>query len=554
METQAVTYQARALAPQPHETPGDSSSTETGDPGHGPLIYRKWIPGSSATGSDVPQEISVQDLLSTKILELKGTHVFFFPRITDIQKDAELVEKLAEVFHTDSYFLSQSAYESNGFFHIEEKHIDGFNGTCISSSSRALVKEIWQPSHASSELINRVAIANKKEDSNNNKSEIASVCDTAAEVLLHAIMDRPPGIIDTTAESLAKRAVAATPSAPDAEFNELVAKFENAHLDPNTSNKLSDLLIGQIHRRECIMKDLRSDQNVEKPQESQRGLNLPQTVVEKRPIKYMYHWLFLSFFTLWLKPLGDGAEPAQIILCFDDAHGKRIERAISKASTDLSCPYSLISRLAESVTLIFDDALWSFRTPIRQIEKNRADFSRNAMRAIVHGDNADTKSLNLKDGIIDVYAQMHELARHVIHFQETIEAAKTCTRQMVESASLYCKDGCSVSRIKHWALLAHNLKPRADGFKERVQNEISLAYNTVNAQQLGEARSLLQESRSDGKHISWMVGFLSIVFLPGTFVSGFFSMTFFDSETRGAWWHDTPNGKETSSGEALWGG
>ncbi|KAL3452218.1 hypothetical protein BJX65DRAFT_208602 [Aspergillus insuetus] len=255
----------------------------------------------------------------------------------------------------------------------------------------------------------------------------------------------------------------------------------------------------------------------------------------------MYHWLFLAFFTLWVKPGKDNAKPAQIILCFDDANGRRVERAINKTLADIACPYSLISRLAESITLVFDDALWSFRTPIRQIEKNRTEFSRNAMSVIVHGENTDAKSLNLKDGIIDVYAQMHELARHVIHFQETIEAAKTSMRQMVESASLYCKDSCSVPRIKHWALLVHNLKPRADGFKERLQNEIALAYNTVNAQQLGEARSLLQESRSDGKHISWMVGFLSIVFLPGTFVSGFFSMTFFDSETAGAWWHDTPN-------------
>ncbi|KAL4735967.1 hypothetical protein BDV11DRAFT_22953 [Aspergillus similis] len=271
MGTHTVTYQAGTRAPQPRETAGDSSSTETGDPGHGPLVYRKWKPGSSVTGSDVPQEISVQDLLSTKILELKGTHVFFFPRITDIQKDTELVEKLAEVFHIDSYFLSQSAYESNGFFHIEETHIDDFNGICIASSSRALVKEIWQPSHVSSELINRVAMATKKED-NSNKSEIASVCDTAAEVLLHGIMDRPSsGIIGTTAESLAKRAVAATPSARDAEFKEIVAKFEDARLDPKTSKKLSDLLIGQIHRRECIMKDLRSDQNVESRRRVTKG-------------------------------------------------------------------------------------------------------------------------------------------------------------------------------------------------------------------------------------------------------------------------------------------
>jgi hypothetical protein len=71
------------------------------------------------------------------------------------------------------------------------------------------------------------------------------------------------------------------------------------------------------------------------------------------------------------------------------------------------------------------------------------------MSAIVHDPSDGSESLNLKDGIIDVYAQMHELARHVIHFQETIEAAKSCSRQMVQSAELYCEDKCSISRIEH---------------------------------------------------------------------------------------------------------
>lgn len=197
-------------------------------------------------------------------------------------------------------------------------------------------------------------------------SEIISVCDTAAEVLLQDIMEQShPGSV---AVSLAKRAVATPPSAPDAVFADMVDEFEAAQVDPKTSDLLANLLTGQIHKRECLMKDLRSDQNVEKPQSVEKGVNVQRAGAEG-PIKYMYHWLFLAFFTIWVKPGRGNAKPAQIILCFDDANGRRVERAINKTLADIACPYSLIGRLAESITLVFDDALWSFRTPIRQIEK-----------------------------------------------------------------------------------------------------------------------------------------------------------------------------------------
>ncbi|KAL4961963.1 uncharacterized protein BDV14DRAFT_203277 [Aspergillus stella-maris] len=474
---EAQTTDNEAPPAQPHRTAAagdESSSTDDIHSFNGPLVYRKWVPRFSSQ-YQTPHEISVQDVLETNVLELEGTHVFFLPRVTDIQKDPELADKLAQVFHIDSYFLSQSAYESNGFFHIEKIAMDGFEGTCITSSSRALVKEMWEPNPDSAELINRIVTKKKNDPS---RSEIISVSNTAAEVLAHDIVKlSASGNNGTDAVSLAKRAVETSPSTREGIVEELVYKFAGARLESKTLDNLSELLSSQIHKRECIMKDLRTDQNVEKPtarKHGNRGVNTQRS--REKPIKYMYHWLFLAFFTLWVKR-DESAEPAQVILCFDDAHGKRIERAISKASADINCPYSIISRLAESVTLIFDDALWSFRTPIRQIEKDRTQFSHNAMGAIVHDPSDESEPLNLKDGIIDavdVYAQMHELARHVIHFQETIEAAKSCSRQMVQSAELYCKDKCSISRIEHWALLARNLKPRADGFKERLQNEIAL--------------------------------------------------------------------------------
>lgn len=45
------------------------------------------------------------------------------------------------------------------------------------------------------------------------------------------------------------------------------------------------------------------------------------------------------------------------------------------------------------------------------------------------------------------------------------------------------------------------------------------AYNIVSAQQLRETKKLLQESRHDGKDLTRLVAFLSLFFLPGTFVS-----------------------------------
>lgn len=143
-----------------------------------PIGYRHQLtrlrPHSSSR-YQIPQEISVQDVLQTNVsildhwqplnlfplsiagsgarrhprlvslwrplfsyptlggsFDARANSTSFLPRVTDIQKDPELADKLAEVFHIDSYFLSQGAYESNGFFHIEKTAIDGFEGTCIS--------------------------------------------------------------------------------------------------------------------------------------------------------------------------------------------------------------------------------------------------------------------------------------------------------------------------------------------------------------------------------------------------------------------------------------
>lgn len=226
-------------------------------------------------------------------------------------------------------------------------------------------------------------------------SEIISVSDKAPEMLLQDICKIPNdkgGIIP-----LAKSAVEANKSG--ASFNNIVRDFENSlstrspQTDPKPFDKLSELIISRIHENECIMKDLRTNQN--KDTETKRGAAHNSAVYTQRgrrtsrpaaldqsirqdggdPTMYMYHWLYLSFFTLWFESKSpNGKKTTQIILCFDDAHGKRVEDAIQEAVgldsyPELDCPYGIIRRIVEAVTRIYDDALWTFRAPVRQIEK-----------------------------------------------------------------------------------------------------------------------------------------------------------------------------------------
>ena len=73
---------------------------------------------------------------------------------------------------------------------------------------------------------------------------------------------------------------------------------------------------------------------------------------------------------------------------------------------------------------------------------------------------------------------MHEIARHVIHIQETIQAAKNTMGEIADSRDHYHegKDCGKKGWIKYWALIVANLKLRAESFNERVQNEISLVF------------------------------------------------------------------------------
>lgn len=107
---------------------------------------------------------------------------------------------------------------------------------------------------------------------------------------------------------------------------------------------------------------------------------------------YTYHWLFLAFFTLTLDRGGttdDGSSDrskspkhymegrTQILLCFDNAQGKWMEDAIKEVDMGVTghstagCPHGHLPQVVEAIARVYDNALWGFRVPIRNIEKVR---------------------------------------------------------------------------------------------------------------------------------------------------------------------------------------
>lgn len=77
--------------------------------------------------------------------------------------------------------------------------------------------------------------------------------------------------------------------------------------------------------------------------------------------------------SLWYRPSIEQDQPTQYLLCFDLS--PKMKRSIVEAfqtsnhSAWRRCPLGVYSVIVPVIARFFDDALWEFRVPIRDIEK-----------------------------------------------------------------------------------------------------------------------------------------------------------------------------------------
>ncbi|KIW40528.1 hypothetical protein, variant 2 [Exophiala oligosperma] len=268
---------------------------------------------------------------------------------------------------------------------------------------------------------------------------------------------------------------------------------------------------------------------------------------------YKYTWDFMGFCTYWRRTAirGGGGQYAflNIIVCFDLSKEikKKIMAAISNARFDIAQglhdPFCLLNVANNVMIEHFHRSLWSFQPPIRNVEKTRLE----GWVKTLQNDGGDTARAREVTALVAKYAAMHELNRHVHHIAEAMQVASNTLKNITEAHDSLCSatspaqhtsDNIS-NNLRFQTVYTDNLRCRADAFVDRMKNETRFISNRVAIEDNDVSKGILAETRNDGRVLSETVSVLTLLFLPGTFVSGFFGMNFFSVDGNG--WKWLPN-------------
>ncbi|KAJ0285605.1 hypothetical protein COL940_003450 [Colletotrichum noveboracense] len=248
-----------------------------------------------------------------------------------------------------------------------------------------------------------------------------------------------------------------------------------------------------------------------------------------------YEWFKLNIFTRWI------AKTQQTILIVFDLHpptASCVERVpvgepdplfVIPDEHNYITPYWIYTRILEKVVTLQDAAVWSVRDTVRNTEKER---------------DGPTKPKPAPD-----YRHLHETARHAIHVSETLELAVKAARQILVQHGTIKADWSGAQPDAAWKRawnhangrllffedMLSSLQERSASNKARLLNEIALAFNMVAQFDSGVSVDIGRAAQRDSEAMK-TVAFLTLLFLPATFVSAVFSTTFFEFDSGSGEW------------------
>ncbi|KAF5021215.1 hypothetical protein F66182_6754 [Fusarium sp. NRRL 66182] len=190
----------------------------------------------------------------------------------------------------------------------------------------------------------------------------------------------------------------------------------------------------------------------------------------------------------------------------------------------LSDPFWIYPRLFEESACLQNESVWQVRDRVRGVEKEKPRKKPNPD-----------------------YRALHDTARHAIHVSETLDVAEKTVSSIIQAHRSFeeevsCGDRRARARYRHvgerllwYDHILQSLKCRASSNKERLLNEIQLAFNSVAQYDSRISVAIGQATQSDSAAMK-TIAFVTLTFLPATFISALFSMSFFkmDDDT-GAW-------------------
>jgi len=239
-----------------------------------------------------------------------------------------------------------------------------------------------------------------------------------------------------------------------------------------------------------------------------------------------YIWQKIKIFTHWR------AETGGVVFCFDppSPFRERLQDAVGQTLSAGECiadPYFIITVIIEEVIALFNQSVWSFRDMVRHAEKNRKWSS--------HPE--------------PPFSELHDVARHVIHSSETLAIAGLAMHSISNQHASFVQNYTSATNkpalrkvqqtLEYQQTLFQSLKLRSDALGDRLRNEINLVFNMVAQSNSLSTIAISKAAQSDSRAMR-TIAILTLLFLPGTFISTLLAMPFFsvltDSETGAERW------------------
>ncbi|KAE9370170.1 hypothetical protein N431DRAFT_308690, partial [Stipitochalara longipes BDJ] len=236
----------------------------------------------------------------------------------------------------------------------------------------------------------------------------------------------------------------------------------------------------------------------------------------------VFVWHKVSFYAQWSSPQNT------TVLCFNvqSAMRERFQAHLKDTidNSNLYDPYSFYVPLMREVLSLFDFSIWSLRDMVRFIELNRVSTMPPQPD----------------------YPKLHELGRHIIHSSEAIDVAIESFASLIAQHDLFSRQHIPKNH-KAFSGKTHNqeflnfqlsvlksLRLRSQAIQARLQNEINLQFNLVSQYDSRISVRVGQAAQSDSAAMR-TISILTLVFLPGTFVSAVFGTTFFGHGDDSPW-------------------
>lgn len=174
----------------------------------------------------------------------------------------------------------------------------------------------------------------------------------------------------------------------------------------------------------------------------------------------------------------------------------------------------------EIIADLEEAAVWAIRNQVRAIEKE------------TNPDIAQRPN----------YRRMHDIARHAIHVNENLDVSVQNIETILKHYTLYMRPKRKESyfgagedirnQLEFFRGYIANLRHRSVSNEKRLQNEIQLAFNTVAQASAATSVEIGRAAQIDNSAMK-TIAFVTLAFLPPTFISSIFSMSFFQCGDNG---------------------